>query len=128
MSENRLQIPDGMTVAAHNAPGLENDGNKYYYISKGLEAALRWWKENPSMPTDEQLDTMKRDLRFRDGVDFDLQKLCAEWQRRAFLAPEPEVPDAILALICREDETPPCRKVYNERILEAYRRGQKAGK
>jgi hypothetical protein len=45
-----------------------------------------------------------------------------------FLAPEPEVPDAILALICREDETPPCRKVYNERILEAYRRGQKAGK
>jgi ribosomal protein L37AE/L43A len=50
-----------------------------------LEAALRWQSENPQVPTEQQLSDMAADAHVC------MDEVIAEWQRRMYLAPEPEV-------------------------------------
>ncbi len=50
------------------------------------------------------------------------------WQQRMFLVPSPEVPEAVKDLLCAGANTVKEAyfrpDIYNERILEAYRRGK----
>jgi hypothetical protein len=105
----KIRVPDGMMVAAHVAhihPTVLNEI---------LEAALRWLSEHPIVPSTDDIGSMQ-DLLNGYGIADWGPILCAEWQRRMLLAPEPEVPEEISDLIRgREDD---------DLIIEAYRRGQ----
>lgn len=138
MSEKKIVVPEGMMLAVRKS-GHDYILKNPVVITSILEAALRWLSENPIIPTGQQ----GRDL---DGAWLDSKSNLAapyhqtaratefgaiEWQRRMFLAPEPELPDAIkdLKFPCFNDGqtvlvSPEC---VNDHILEAYRRGQKAG-
>ena len=124
MSEKKIEIPAGMLKAAYEwCPA----SFAMPAVKSMLEAALRWLSDNPITPTDEQLNEMKNDLRFR-MIDFDIQKLCAEWQRRMFLALE-LVPEAVKDLLCGasdiDKEAYFRPDIYNKRIIEAFNRGRR---
>lgn len=100
-----------------------------------LEAALRYWSENPIVPTKEQVADIAKvvyaDMALPSLEDEDFyqkrsQEFLAEWQRRMFLATAPEVPEEIKDLL-ETDEEEKCHSVsdHNEMILEAYNRGLK---
>ena len=98
MSEKKIVVPEGMLNAVAETKygdqicSIETAVSLRDGVRKDIEVALRWLSENPIMPTDEQLDEMEGDIRYRVGVNFDIQKLISEWQRRMFFAPEPEAP------------------------------------
>ncbi len=132
----KIKVPEGMLEAAEKAAndsrgvGPEDLGVD---VLKTLEAALRWLAENPVEPSDDQTAKLKLDYMMAEHNHPQLVKFSAvEWQRRMFLAPEPEVPEvpeAITDLIHKKlPETPEavCQSV-NAAILEAYQRGLKAG-
>ena len=135
----KIKVPEGMLVAAHNAPGLEREGNRYYYITCGLKAALHWLSEHPIVPTEAQVMEILQE-RVASGhitgeeycaIPPATVRFCiAEWERHMFDAPEPEVPEEIkdMLLDARASDSERCffkPSVYNERIVEAYHRGQK---
>ena len=115
--EKRYVVPEGMFNAAMDCHNYTPDAR---VIRKELEAALRWLAENPMIPTDKQLGEIRGNIVHTYGSDITWH-ICAEWQRRMFLSPEPEVPEEIIDLLCRGDVD------RNPLILEAYRRGLKAG-
>ena len=101
-----------------------------------LEAAIRWLAENPIVPTAEQLRAMRKDLcPVTGGEDgwmssSDLKDGAVEWQRRMFLAPEPEVPSEIQHLLLsgshRLAEPFLNKQWVKEALLEAYRLGRES--
>jgi len=131
-------VPEGMLKAARKTEGeWLMSRSAQAATAEGcsdvvLAAALRWQSENPQMPTDEQLASMRHDLRFRPGVDFDIQKLCGEWLRRMYLAPEPEATDFdsvrryanISTKTLAEHEW--VKSEDYDSLLEAYRRGRRS--
>ena len=91
-------------------------------VHECLEKALRWLSENPIAPTEEQAQYMY-DGKNGLGHAGTIRYCMIEWQRRMFLAPEPEpLPGDIIDLVHGKNEWGPAD------VLEAYRRGQKAGK
>ena len=123
--ERRIVIPEGMLKAAWSVVGSNDDEALCSLI---LEAALRWLSENPQFPTPEQACSIaryglefSRAQRFEDNSAASVQAMLLEWQRRMFLAPEPEIPEEVNDLI------PPghmaCGKGLDDLLTEAYRRG-----
>lgn len=95
MSE--IKVPEAMLDAACNngyAKGWERRE-----IAGILEAALRWWSENPIVPTKEQANFIPKDV----GAFTTFQGWVIEFQRRMFLAPEP-----VKDLADRAIESAPC--------------------
>ena len=101
-SEKKIVVPEGMLRAAWHAqlpadnPTFEWDEgdemNRKFY-RRIVEAALRWLIENPIVPTHEQIDNMQFDsTQLRHVMHHIIEVAATEWQRRMFLAPEPEVP------------------------------------
>ncbi len=107
MIERKFVVPEGGLKAVDKAISEARHRRKKHYGDDELIAGtvrditlasfIAWQSENPQVPTEDQVRLMKSDLRYRDGVDFDTLKLCAEWQRRMYLAPEPEVSE------CRQE-------------------------
>ena len=95
--ESRIVIPDGMLKAAEDAVTFDASSNGIYLA---IEGALRWLSENPIVPTRQNLEDMRTD--WEDTPEQNAEKvvlfLIYEWQRRMFLAPEPEVPEAVADL------------------------------
>jgi len=94
MSERKIVVPEGMRkfVLDECADKCKYGGNSQSVATVSLvavEAALRWMSENPIVPTDEQVAEMKKKL---VPVHPHWANIVAEWQRRMFLAPEPELP------------------------------------
>jgi hypothetical protein len=114
MSDKMIMVPDGMLRAAR-FPFIHEQ--KLEII---LEAALKWLSQNPIKPTFEQLQQMEKSLGLSNSIA--TPDYCAEWQRRMFLAPEPEFPEIADVL---KDFRVEGDAYYA--IIEAYRRGQKAG-
>jgi hypothetical protein len=92
--ENNIVVPEGMLNAFLR---MENHiGSKWddRVLREMLSSALRWLSENPIMPTKEQcleMTTTNRRATFgTDGWEW-LKHGATEWQRRMFLAPEPEL-------------------------------------
>jgi hypothetical protein len=111
MSEKRYVVPDGMRAAYKEAGGF----------LAGLEAAMRWLAENPIVPTEEQilLDAVPS----LGSARRDIQHHIAAWQRRMFLSPEPEIPEAVKGLMFSSGNGEADR-----RMIEAYKRGFEAGR
>jgi len=97
-----------------------------------LEAALLWLSENPIVPTDEQSLAV---VGLKRAFPFDAHEWvrwgAVEWQRRMFLAPEPEVPEEARKFMwsspvdgVSEDQ----RINHNCIVVNAFVAGQKAGK
>jgi len=67
-------------------------------VQAELEAALRWIAKNPIGPTNEQAKELWRTSTAGETNEARRASLAAvEWQRRMFLAPEPEVQNEICA-------------------------------
>lgn len=124
MNEKKYVIPEGMLKAA---------SGQGFQTSKILEAALRWLAENPIAPTPEQHMDISGMVRSQvEHDDLTMWHFWAEWQRRMFLAPEPEIPEAVKDLLCdpvnagRGFRFGDMADKVNDSILEAYRRGRES--
>jgi hypothetical protein len=122
----KIVVPEGMlkaAIASHNDAVLK--GNTPL-VRDALEAALRWLAENPIVPTTEQVLAVRRACgETHTALTEKAKPLFAEWQRRMFLAPEPEVPEEIKDLLDPLDPYP-YKSVHNPQVLEAYRRGKES--
>lgn len=131
----KIVVPDGMRKAALKA--IESANAVELGVEGGakivLEAAFRWLSENPIVPTEKQEKEMDQWARARMAREpIRPATFAVEWQRRMFLAPEPEVPEAIkdmqrihyASLSGQEDLDSNLQKL----LIEAYNRGLKEPK
>lgn len=139
MSEKKIVIPEGMLAAAIKGGSAQTSGQQCI-VRDGLEAALRWLSENP-LCLDGSIDADIQDsLVNMRGIDRSIitRELIAciltLGQSRMFLAPEPEVPQEITDLLCDRSgggqavtSMEDAQNSVDARIVEAFRRGQKAG-
>ena len=99
--EKKIAIPEGMLEAAVAAVKIPVSGqlarNQTHDI---LEAALRWLSENPIEPTQKQSRKLYADVPQGLLVDEVPSWYAVEWQRRMFLAPEPEVHEEDKDYVC----------------------------
>jgi hypothetical protein len=121
MGERRIKVPDGMLKAVSENWPIRCMEDKAHVMAT-LEAALRWLSENPILPSPPQRINMSREF-----VTDKAWVLCEAWQRRMFIAPEPEVPEAVKDLLAppgiHTNFTVP-NDIHDVQIIEAYRRGQ----
>ena len=87
MQEKKIVVPDGMLKAAIECRNLEGIHKRTFEAI--LEAALRWLSDNPIKPTRHQVTELM-------VIPF----MFEEWQRRMFLAPEPEIPEELRDMVC----------------------------
>ncbi len=141
MSEKRYILPAGMFAAfmcGYNICWTSYDGderNKHFTcMEAGVRAVLRFLAENPIVPSETQRQHLLEHFS-PFGVDhWDksmwhnfIADCTVEFQRRMFVPPEPEVPKELEDLL--DDDLIPNIRSNNHhmRIIEAFRRGQKAG-
>jgi hypothetical protein len=133
MNDKKIVVPLDMAMAA--AKAVYDQCNRVDYhpqIRIALEAALRWLAENPIVPTDMQCEAMyTSSLNDRRGSTGYVREFSVEWQRRMFLAPEPEVPEAVKDLLYAPNGTPDGLSehvigIHDARVIEAYRRGKQS--
>jgi hypothetical protein len=123
MSETKHVVPQPIKDAVHNAlasyPVAANTGHAAEIACDAFAKALR---ENPIVPTDEQAVEMMRSTSHRgcEGwADWEWVLLGAiQWQRRMFLAPEPEV-DPLVMYIERHFEDSSTDKLLIRNCAEA---------
>lgn len=134
----KIVVPEGMLKAAVEDAAW----NGPIYGARGaigvivLEAGLRWLSENPIVPNAS--DTLGLLQEIVQSGHLSNEEYCSipsttvravirEWQCRMFLAPEPEVPEAIKDLLLDERTNEGLGKVagksYNNALIEAYQRG-----
>jgi hypothetical protein len=134
MSEKKYVVPQGMIDAAYQyCPA----SFAMPAVRSMLEAALQWLAENPIVPTVEQGDSL-----FHSDIGIDYTKkfdatraVVVEWQRRMFLAPESQIPEELEDLLLPRFvnalevgvERHRTEAEYKKSVIEAFRRGQKAG-
>jgi hypothetical protein len=102
MSEKKIQVPEGMLETAKMAVQDYNHFNPND-ILPCLEEALRWVAENPIVPPIPEVHRIMSDYRssHRGCCEGEIYEFVAtEWQRRMFLAPEPEVPQLSQLDVC----------------------------
>ena len=125
MSDKRYVVPEGMKQAAEEE--YLYDGQSRDVCRKViLEAALRWQAENPIVPTHAEVERILEMVQFQGlrGTSLDrLQDFVAMWQRRMYLAPEPEVSEGIKDLLSGGN----LDKLIIEAESRGFLRGQKAG-
>jgi len=90
-----------------------------------VEAFCRWLSENPQVPSTEQYLEMIRSDRVPAVKDM-FCNILEVWQRRMFLAPEPEIPKEIDDLLWDDTDKGPYYVEHNKAAIEAYRRGQRS--
>jgi hypothetical protein len=127
-------VPEGMLKVAMDDSGsqVEHDG---FLVELALQAALCWLSENPMVPNEDQVIAILDDSKFNgcsnEAIDV-AQYVSEEWQRRMFLPPKPEVPEAIKDKLWESLVGTPLNssitlgiaKDHDEDVLEAFRRGQ----
>ena len=131
------RVPDGMLKAAVDSTAFISyeQGKKQERWSPGivkamLEAALQWQKEHPPIPTNAQFFALET-----EHCPPNAKWMMVEWVRRMYDTPEAEVPPEIADLVFASSSSFPWemttqREAFeqtNKRILEAFRRGEKAG-
>lgn len=131
--EKKIVVPEFMLKAAYDAQ-LPADNPSYSWEESAvhtrefyrriLGAAFHALAEKPIVPEIQFCHDMVAKRHESLTEQTFIQRTSCEWQRRMFLAPEPEVPEEIRDLY--EDNGPHSPRWKNA-ILEAFRRGQKAG-
>lgn len=94
----KIKVPEGMIKEAVKASRIAACPEDYMRLI--LEAALRWLAENPIVPN----EVVTYDLATSGKKPFNMDSIawyCSEWQRRMFLAPEPEVRHFVRNIIQR---------------------------
>jgi hypothetical protein len=92
LSQRKVVVPDGMMEAVLAVlpetmrVSLSSD-TRWPGMNACLVAALNWLRENPIVPTENQLLNLRGDSPCDNQKDHQ-QWIITEWQRRAFLAPE----------------------------------------
>lgn len=131
MEERKYIVPEGMSSAVARAV-YEKCGHVEFHPQIAIAlAALNWITENPIVPSPEQsLNLVKEFYESPSEMDMAIF-LIREWQKRMFFSPERDVPQELKDLMepWMNDETEAhctCNS-HNLSIMEAYRRGQKAG-
>jgi hypothetical protein len=128
MNEKKIVVPDGMLKAADS---VQNSTMNSERVVTTLETALRWLSEHPVVPNDNESRTLLHFLRHRahyetTANDISLtQRVINEWQRRCFLAPEPDgkplrvtFPHAGKFIVEVFDDKPPCMRAKAEEITD----------
>ena len=83
----KIVVPEEMLQAAMNSIRP----NWAELVPPILQAALRWLSENPIVPTSHDVcSEMHRTINAKGYCCYQ-SALLAEWQRRMFVAPEPEI-------------------------------------
>lgn len=113
--EKKYVVPEGMLEAASNGWSPVQDNA----LRTRLEAALKWLAENPILPDEKQIANMGK-----FGMEYWLVRtICRRWIEDMFLAPEPEVPEAIADLMRDKDgRTVNVREKHL--MIAAYARGR----
>ena len=135
MNEKKIVAPKGMVQAGAtgwlSSRGSDGQMNPMEVSRSVLIESLRWLSEYPIVPSHEVIQSMLGEPRcpLRDcPPSTQIRYVATEWQRRMFLAPEPEIPEAVKDLLLSEsslDREAYFRPgIYNQRILEAFRRGK----
>ena len=124
----KITVPEGMINAG--AEALQNYDDCIPVI---LEAALRWLSENPIVPTPEQALEMATGGKFDHFDNWELVRWgSSEWQRRCFLAPEPELPEEerTISAMIRDRGTMTDEQLARSisQVLGEYRRGKESSK
>jgi hypothetical protein len=137
--EKKIQVPEGMLKAGIEAWRMDLPLSTFPSVTAAnttqmiLEAALRWLSRNPILPTVEQACVLRRfslsvdqSYNARETTAAACMGVAVEWQLIMFLAPEPEVPEAIKDLLENHDAVHYgfTSDTAKKAILEAYRRGQ----
>lgn len=129
----KLKIPEGMLNAFTTGTqfGTIQDGTYRHNPIAGLEAALQWLAENPVVPPKGWGIVCLHAHGGYKNVEDRMEDAAVEWQRRMFLAPEPEIPEEIRdlmwseALYFNDPNYHLAVPKVNETILQAFIRGQK---
>lgn len=94
---NKIVVPRGMLKEARHAffdPSKAlREASDTECLFSAIEAALRWWLENPMCPTHVEVESILSMVQFQGlrGTNLDrLQDFAVMCQRRMFLAPDPE--------------------------------------
>lgn len=137
-SMKSVVVPEGMLEAARTSilkrAGQALSFDQMTYLN--VEAALQWLADNPIVPTNEQANNLWEIALCVDDIknetDHAAKNLAMAWQRVMFLAPEPIMPKELHDLTWRNSNGPAGKvslsfKEMDDRILEAFRRGQKSG-
>jgi hypothetical protein len=127
MSE--IKVPEGMLKAAL---GSVNDRRTVHCplcslneLEGILKSAIQWLSENPIAPTNKQAESLHKFWREYDGNTVaSIDATVTEWQRRMFLEPEPEIPEAVRDLFVSEKND--SARDFNRRITVAYKLGKDA--
>jgi hypothetical protein len=130
----KIVVPEGMLKAAERELSLRitmRGDVPCIPFEKCLEAALRWLVSDVLTPESRRIFDVvqsKMKLSWRSPGD---DSFCSmlDYLERRFVAPEPEVPEAVKVLLLDEkipnaDFSRPTRRFFNDSILEAYRRGK----
>lgn len=128
MSENQIVVPGGMLEAVNSASKTAQIITDERLLEM-LEPAIRWLSENPIVPTVEQSSDMMEKFPVNTS-----RNVCVEWQRRMFLARDPDYPILDLlqpnffnAVQIVTGEVPTRHEQqYADAVREAYRRGQES--
>lgn len=125
MSERKIVVPEGMLKAARQS--LAGLGVPRLHLETMALAMVHYLAEHPILPTPDQAFKLAQECESSPNV-VPLRDALELWQRRMFLAPEPEVPEAIKDLLWKDvpatDEHDDPTSVHNTLILAAYIRGQ----
>jgi hypothetical protein len=121
MREKKIVVPNGMCVAVMNHAGLDGRLTDPALVRADLASALAWLSENPIVPTSEQYSALMGEFCVQQHNEGSGSWVMREWQRRMFLAPEPEFPEIADVL---KDFRVEGDAYYA--IIEAYRRGKGA--
>ena len=122
----KIKVPDGMLAAAREVmwPDRLATGYEHQNLESALKAAITWLADNPTEPSLEQVGYMYD--AFRGSHVEALQYIATHWQRRMFLAPEPEDTD-LIALANKLIDNPNWRSTDLYHILlKAFRMGEGA--
>lgn len=143
MIERKIIVPDGMLNASLQAACQRWGYKKEDWASVMqqhketarlvLEAGLRWLSDNPIYLTDAGVHEIIVAIGDYSGSRHAHRMQFAELQRTLFLAPELKIPDGVEDLMWSESLYSGDLRFHeaipdiNKNIVEAFRRGQKAG-
>ena len=89
----KIKVPDAMLKAVEASYENRRGAYSENATRADLEAALRWQSDNPIVPSDEQMDALTNAVPYLDSGNGRIFRFVIDmWQRRMYLAPEPEVP------------------------------------
>ena len=129
-AEKRYVVPEGMLEFGYDAWMIygdypAHDPARRKVVEQMLERMIKWQGEHPQKATEKFAKEMIDECQFLPAALGYHRALIAfaiivaeKWQRRAYLAPETQVPEAVKDLLFSSGDGE-----ADHRILEAYRRG-----